>query len=86
MPADDFAGRIMGSTIGIDAFAKAVEFFEENLLVGDVNCDGEINKLDVAPFVQLLVSGEYSAKADINGDGAVTLLDVQGFVALIIGG
>ena len=86
VPADDFAGRIMGSTIGIDAFAKAVEFFEENLLVGDVNCDGEINKLDVAPFVQLLVSGEYSAKADINGDGAVTLLDVQGFVALIIGG
>lgn len=52
-------------------------------LLGDVNCDGFVNLLDVNPFVDLLTNSGYSAKADINGDGAVNLLDVQLFVDLI---
>ena len=56
-----------------------------DVLVGDVNCDGEVNLLDVTPFVDLLTSGGYSNKADINGDGAVDLLDVTPFVDLLTG-
>ncbi len=54
-------------------------FFERTLL-GDVNCDGEVNLLDVNPFVELLASGGYSPKADMNMDGAVDLLDVNLFI------
>jgi hypothetical protein len=54
--------------------------------LGDVNLDGIISLLDVAPFVALLTSGTFQCEADINGDGAVTLLDVAGFVAILTGG
>ena len=56
------------------------------ILVGDVNCDGAIDLLDVAPFVELITSGQFSDKADINGDLAVDLLDVAPFVTLLTGG
>ena len=55
------------------------------LLVGDINGDGVIDLLDVEPFVDLLISGEYNAVADINGDGVVDLLDVGPFVSLLAG-
>lgn len=55
-------------------------------LLGDVNCDGAVNLLDVDPFVTLLTSGGYVDKADMNQDGAVDLLDVQPFVDALTGG
>ena len=58
---------------------------ESKILVGDVNCDGAINLLDVAPFVDLISNGTFSDKADINGDGQVDLLDVEPFILLLNG-
>ena len=52
-------------------------------LLGDVNCDGNVNLLDVEPFVAALISGEFVPKADINSDGMVDLLDVTPFVDLL---
>ena len=54
--------------------------FEESLLLGDVNCDGVVDLLDIAPFVDLIVNGEFSEKADFNLDSVVDLLDVAPFV------
>ena len=59
---------------------------DEFTLTGDVNCDGVVNLLDVAPFVEVLSSGGYEVKADINQDGVVDLLDVAPFVDLLSGG
>ncbi len=59
---------------------------ESTFLLGDVNCDGEVNLLDVAPLVDLITSGGFSTKADINEDGNVDLLDVGPFVDLLIDG
>ena len=59
-------------------------FFTVGLL-GDVNCDGEVNLLDVDPFIDLLTTGGYNPKADFNGDGQVNLLDVQPFVDALSG-
>ena len=56
-----------------------------SVILGDVNGDGEVNLLDVAPFVDLLTSGGYNPAADINMDGEVNLLDVQPFVQLLGG-
>lgn len=58
---------------------------EETDIPGDLNCDGAVDLLDVAPFVAALSSGEFNPKADITGDGIVNLLDVQPFVDLLAG-
>ena len=50
---------------------------------GDINGDGLIDLLDIQPFVQVLVSGEYQIEADINCDGTVNLLDVSPFVEIL---
>lgn len=52
---------------------------------GDVNRDGLVNLLDVAPFVARLADGVYQDEADINQDGQVNLLDVNPFVKLLAG-
>ncbi len=56
-----------------------------DFLLGDVNCDGLVNLLDVQPFVDLISNGDFNEKADITGDGMVNLLDVGPFVALLSG-
>ena len=54
-------------------------------LLGDVNLDGDVNLLDVQPFINVLSSGQYQAEADTNQDGIVNLLDVDSFIDLISG-
>ncbi|MEM7457247.1 MAG: dockerin type I domain-containing protein [Planctomycetota bacterium] len=63
--------------------ARTEIVFFINSILGDVNRDGVVNLLDVAPFVELLSSGEYQFEADINGDGLVNLLDVAPFEKLL---
>ena len=52
---------------------------------GDVNLDGVVNLLDVAPFVSALTGGDFQSEADVNCDGAVNLLDVAPFVDILAG-
>ena len=54
-------------------------------VLGDVNCDGVVNLLDVNPFIAALSSGQYNEKADTNQDGVVNLLDVEPFIAILSG-
>ena len=67
-------------TIGFDNPTIA-----RKIIIGDINCDGQIDLLDVAPFVDLLGNGSFEPKADINQDGVVNLLDVGPFVDLLSG-
>ena len=52
----------------------------------DINCDGEVNLLDVNPFIGLLTTDPFNAKGDLNQDGEINLLDVDPFVKLLSGG
>ena len=63
---------------------EATVAFDEFLL-GDVNQDGNIDLLDIQPFVDLLTSGGFLPEADINADGEVDLLDIGQFVDLLTG-
>jgi hypothetical protein len=54
--------------------------------LGDVNMDGEVNGLDVDPFVDVLLNGPYQVEADMNKDNEVNGLDVDPFVAAVVGG
>lgn len=63
-------------------------------LLGDLNCDGAVNILDINAFTLALsnpaaYSTTYPSCAadlgDINGDGAVDVLDINSFIALLSG-
>jgi hypothetical protein len=54
--------------------------------LADLDLDGEVNGLDVDPFVDVLLSGLYQQEADMNVDGEVNGLDVDPFVAAVVGG
>jgi len=54
--------------------------------LGDVNCDGEINVLDVVLMVNMILADEYDEIADINEDGVLNVLDVVILVNLILDG
>jgi T5SS/PEP-CTERM-associated repeat protein len=58
--------------------------YKPNPLIGDVNCDGVVDLLDVDPFINVLTFGPYQIKADINQDSEVNLLDVGPFVDLLL--
>lgn len=53
------------------------------VLLGDVDLNGEVNLLDVRPFIDVIDFGVYQAEADVNQDGAVNLLDVGAFIELL---
>ena len=67
---------------------------ERSAISGDLNCDGDVNQLDVAPFVLALTnpSGFDAAlpdcsilNADLSGDCIVNGMDVQPFVDALLG-
>jgi hypothetical protein len=92
-PTNNMRLRFNASDLGDGSVVEAavdgfqVLYFEcdEPVVLGDVNLDGVVNLLDVAPFVELLSSGVYQAEADTNMDGVVNLLDVDSFVDLLGG-
>lgn len=73
------------SAIANDSGNYELFVYRFNGVLGDVNCDGEVNLLDTAPFVDAISSGQYNPKADINCDNAVDLIDVVPFVNLLSG-
>ena len=66
-----------------EADRVSLRFNSDAVRLGDMNLDGVVNLLDVAPFVQALSNGNFVPAGDINKDGTVNLLDVSGFVDLL---
>ncbi|TWT41035.1 Subtilisin Carlsberg precursor [Phycisphaerae bacterium RAS1] len=67
---------------------------ECQVLLGDMNCDGEVNILDINAFTLAIADpaayaiaypGCNIASGDINGDGNVDVLDINPFVELLGG-
>lgn len=54
-----------------------------SVLLGDVNLDGAVNFLDIAPLIALLTSGDYQLEADCNEDGEVNFLDISPFILIL---
>ncbi|TWT45736.1 hypothetical protein RAS1_21650 [Phycisphaerae bacterium RAS1] len=69
--------------------------YEYTQVLGDMNCDGAANVLDINPFVLAIIDpAGYAAQfpdcsidnGDINGDGDVNVLDINPMTNLLIGG
>ena len=58
---------------------------EPDPLVGDVNCDGEVNIADVNAIISIILSGtSWVATADINADGEINIADINAVIDLIL--
>ncbi|MEM9412840.1 MAG: dockerin type I domain-containing protein, partial [Planctomycetota bacterium] len=55
------------------------------VLLGDVNRDGVVDLLDVAPFVDAINTNTYVCEADLNQDGFVNLFDIEPLIQLLTG-
>lgn len=55
------------------------------VLLGDVDLNGVVNFLDIAPFIAILSANGFQAEADINGDGVVNFLDIASFIGILSG-
>ena len=52
-------------------------------VLGDIDQNGVVDFLDIAPFVEVLVNDEYLLEADFNLDGIVSFLDIAPFIAAL---
>ena len=59
--------------------------YNDNIVVGDVNVDGEVNIADVNAIIDMVISGDVNPDADVNGDGEINIADVNAIVDLILG-
>ncbi len=57
-----------------------------SVLLGDVNRDGVVNFLDIAPFIAVLSGSEFQAEADCDQNGIVNFLDISVFIGILSGG
>ncbi len=78
----------------IDAFKVTVRGCFPRFALGDLNCDGEVNALDIEGFILALFDpAQYPIQypdcdinlADINGDGTIDALDIEEFINLLFG-
>ena len=56
-----------------------------SVLLGDVNMDGEIDFLDITPFISILSTGGFQEEADIDQNGVVDFMDISPFIELLSG-
>jgi GH25 family lysozyme M1 (1,4-beta-N-acetylmuramidase) len=87
----------IGTAVDLDVFggtrAELVKQFVIQPRRGDLNGDGNLNNLDIAPFVTALTNpAAYAASyplisadvvGDVNNDGALNNLDISAFVATL---
>ena len=73
-----------GSGNAVDFSVQRISVVTEiPVVLGDVDMNGSVNFLDIAPFIDLLAFGEFKAEADTNLDQMVTFLDIAGFVQIL---
>ena len=60
------------------------DYFDNDLLLGDLNEDGIINILDVIATINIVLSSTYNELADLNQDNFVNVLDIVALVNIIL--
>ena len=56
-----------------------------NCLLGDVDANGTVDFLDIAPFIAVLSGGTFQCEADCDENGVVNFLDISPFIAILSG-
>jgi hypothetical protein len=59
----------------------------EDIFMGDVNGDLEVNIADVNVAIDMILGGNGSTPAaDVNGDGEINIADINAVIDIILGG
>ena len=83
---DGLADFIIGAAFGGANNAGFARVFVSQITpptLGDADQDGEVTFADIAPFIEVLSSGEFQAEADCNEDGEVNFSDIAAFIILL---
>ena len=78
-PRSSFSGILSFQNV-TDSITVTIE---ADFLLGDVNLDGTVTFLDIAPFIDRLSSGTLQLEADIDQNGVVNFLDIGPFISLL---
>ena len=73
------------NNVGFDIHVKAEAVPEPMGMLGDVDLNGVVNFLDIAPFIDLLSSQTFQFEADIDGNMVVNFFDIAPFIAILSG-
>ena len=71
-----------------NAIPRAMKYgldYLDNLILGDLNDDGNLNILDIVSLVNLVLSEDYAVAGDINQDDTLNILDIVSLVNLVLG-
>ena len=82
---DNADPAIIPNGFGVDTLSATFVFESQTtgVLLGDANCDGTVNFLDITPFIALITSGDPKPEADIDGNGIIDFLDITPFIAIL---
>ena len=58
--------------------------YNDALVIGDVNLDGEINIADVNAVIDQILMQDMLPAADVNNDGEINIADVNRLIDLIL--
>ena len=58
----------------------------EDIFMGDVNGDLEVNIADVNATIDIILGGSGNAAADVNGDGEINIADINTIIDIILSG
>ena len=68
-----------------DQYFLVTSLVSADVVLGDVDLNGVVNFLDIAPFIGVLSTVEFQAEADTNQSGEVNFLDISPFIAILAG-
>ena len=86
----DYSGRTLHVLQGTaDAYRADENWYPyfgqivEDIFIGDVNGDHEVNIADVNAAIDIIFDGSGNPRGDVNGDGEINIADVNGLIDLI---
>ena len=74
----------LGSFITFRASKHPLSYFNNGVIVGDLNGDDIIDILDLIILVNMILDGEYSVTGDLNEDNVNNILDIVIYLNIIL--
>ena len=72
--------------LSLDSGATLTVTLVPNVLLGDCDLDGDVDFLDISPFLRVLTTASFLEQADCNQDGMVNFFDIAPFIAILARG
>ena len=89
----DYSGRTLHVQQGTASLYRNRNWYPyfgqivEDIFLGDVNCDLEVNIADVNAVINMILGGNGSTiGADVNGDGEINITDINAVIDIILRG